>query len=521
MKKRLLSIFVIAALLFSFTSVTADTGLQGSGTQASPFIANDETTLRMLADFPDAYWKLSNDIELTSAWEPISEFSGTLDGNGYKVSGISISDVKGSFLNEAAFFKVNKGTIKDLMLNGAVDYSSSHLGGAIFVYENYGTVSGCSVSGTAELFLSNKYSQNGSQFGGFVSLNYSGGVIENCYSRITIKGLYGGGSLNNLAGSMGFIAANKEGGVIRSCYTASSKASGQMSQTIKAAFCDSNSGSIEACFYDKDLCGYIDEYDTHGLPKSTAAMKMPQTYTGWDFNSVWAIDESINDGYPYLQAEKSATVHTTGVTLDKTAVTIAEGDTVALYPIFTPSNTSNKNVAWTTSSRYVATVDENGVVAGVSEGTAVITATSEDGGYTAACTVTVTANSPVFTQTPASTQEPANYPYKINELIIKSESGEILDKAPANSGFIINTKFTKIKERDAEDYVFIAVYDTDGALLNVDYIQSNLIENHTYSVGFYVPKQEKAIGSVKAFVWSGFNSTEPLAGAELLSVSEF
>ncbi|MFA5453623.1 MAG: Ig-like domain-containing protein, partial [Candidatus Methanomethylophilaceae archaeon] len=59
-----------------------------------------------------------------------------------------------------------------------------------------------------------------------------------------------------------------------------------------------------------------------------------------------------------------------------------------LVVTFTPSNTSNKNVAWDSSNEVVATV-ANGVVSGLTEGTATITATSEDGGFTATCSVSV------------------------------------------------------------------------------------------------------------------------------------
>lgn len=390
MKSKFVSLLTAAVMLMSvfgaFGITASATSLEGAGTEKNPFLACDEASLRMIADFPDAYWKLSNDIELTQAWSPISEFTGTLDGSGYKVSGISISDKMGSWPNEAAFFKVNKGTIKNFMIDGTVNYSSSHLGGAIFVYENYGLISGCGVTGTANLHLSNAYSQNASTFGGFVSANYSGGVIENCYSRITISGSYGGGNYKYLNGSMGFINTNY--GTIRNCYSASEAASNY----VYASFCCSvqTNSAIESCYYDKDLSGYTTEYTNYGLPKTTAAMKMEYNYAGWDFDTVWAIDESINDGYPYLQSEKSVTVRATGIALDKASASIREGSTVALTPIFTPSNASNKNVSWSTSSKYVATVDENGVVTGVSEGTATITATAEDGGYTASCVVTVT-----------------------------------------------------------------------------------------------------------------------------------
>ena len=79
------------------------------------------------------------------------------------------------------------------------------------------------------------------------------------------------------------------------------------------------------------------------------------------------------------------------VTLNKKEVTIKAGNTQALTAIVSPSNATIKSVTWKSSNPKVATVNENGVVTGVSAGTATITATAADGsGVNATCKVTVT-----------------------------------------------------------------------------------------------------------------------------------
>ena len=78
-----------------------------------------------------------------------------------------------------------------------------------------------------------------------------------------------------------------------------------------------------------------------------------------------------------------------GVSLDKNSATIKVGATLQLTPTITPSYAKNKNVSWFSSSSSVATVNSNGLVTGVSEGTATITVRTEDGNFTATCTVTV------------------------------------------------------------------------------------------------------------------------------------
>ena len=54
-----------------------------------------------------------------------------------------------------------------------------------------------------------------------------------------------------------------------------------------------------------------------------------------------------------------------------------------------PENVYNKNVSFESADTRIATVDANGVVTGVSVGETVITVTTEDGGFTGACTINV------------------------------------------------------------------------------------------------------------------------------------
>ena len=79
----------------------------------------------------------------------------------------------------------------------------------------------------------------------------------------------------------------------------------------------------------------------------------------------------------------------TGVTLDQDALTVNRGETAALTATVLPVNATNQKLTWQTGDSTVATV-KNGTVTGVGEGKTTITVTTQDGGYTAQCTVTVT-----------------------------------------------------------------------------------------------------------------------------------
>lgn len=71
---------------------------------------------------------------------------------------------------------------------------------------------------------------------------------------------------------------------------------------------------------------------------------------------------------------------------------MAPNATKQLTAVVYPTNAANKNVTWTSDNEAVATVDGTGLVTANAVGTATITATTEDGGHTDTCVVTVTNN---------------------------------------------------------------------------------------------------------------------------------
>jgi uncharacterized protein YjdB len=81
------------------------------------------------------------------------------------------------------------------------------------------------------------------------------------------------------------------------------------------------------------------------------------------------------------------TVYVTSITLDRTSLEIARGDSYTLAATVLPEDAVNKTVTWSSSNKSVATVDSNGKVTGVKAGTATITAKAGD--RTATCEVKV------------------------------------------------------------------------------------------------------------------------------------
>ena len=92
----------------------------------------------------------------------------------------------------------------------------------------------------------------------------------------------------------------------------------------------------------------------------------------------------------YKDTYYSPSYPVTGIKASPDTLTLTKKDeTAQLTAEVTPSYADNKRVTWQSSDEKVATVDENGKVTAVGNGTATITATSVSGSYTAAVSVTV------------------------------------------------------------------------------------------------------------------------------------
>lgn len=88
--------------------------------------------------------------------------------------------------------------------------------------------------------------------------------------------------------------------------------------------------------------------------------------------------------------ETTTPVAVTGLSVNPTTLTVSEGRTESIVANVVPVNATNKSVTYTSSDEAIATVNVQGVVTGVAEGSATITATTVDGGFTATTAVTVT-----------------------------------------------------------------------------------------------------------------------------------
>jgi uncharacterized protein YjdB len=112
-----------------------------------------------------------------------------------------------------------------------------------------------------------------------------------------------------------------------------------------------------------------------GIAAGTATVTATSEDGGFTSSSVITVQEAV--------------IPVTGVSLSKTVLTVSVNGTEQLSATVAPENATNKNVTWSSNAADVATVDAEGLITGIATGTATVTATSEDGGFTSSCVVTV------------------------------------------------------------------------------------------------------------------------------------
>ena len=80
----------------------------------------------------------------------------------------------------------------------------------------------------------------------------------------------------------------------------------------------------------------------------------------------------------------------TSVSLNETSLSLKAERTASLVATVSPSDAYDKTVTWSSSNTGIATISTSGVVTAKAVGNAVITATTNDGGFKASCNLTVT-----------------------------------------------------------------------------------------------------------------------------------
>ena len=141
---------------------------------------------------------------------------------------------------------------------------------------------------------------------------------------------------------------------------------------------DAGTGDLPTTF--GSISGFSWSGDTSNVGEQTFTLTAP---TGYFFDGLVKTKE-----YTITVVDEDEIVKASGVTLDKTEVTLRKGQTATLTATVEPENVLDDTVTWSSNKEDVATV-ENGVVKAVGVGEATITVKTTDGGFTAECAVNV------------------------------------------------------------------------------------------------------------------------------------
>ncbi len=112
-----------------------------------------------------------------------------------------------------------------------------------------------------------------------------------------------------------------------------------------------------------------------------------------------------------------ASVNVNGISLDKTNIELGINGTLTLVATINPANATNKDVTWSSGNTGIATVNNNGLVTGIKEGTTTITVTTRDGGKTATCTVIIKKSQSTVISPSSVTLDQNNVIIRVNEIL--------------------------------------------------------------------------------------------------------
>lgn len=143
---------------------------------------------------------------------------------------------------------------------------------------------------------------------------------------------------------------------------------------------DSNGGTIVASII----------VDKNGLAiKPEDPTRENYVFAGWYYNDELFDFSTPITGDIKLEARWVEIGRVAGVTLDKNSLTLNVGDTVKLNATVTPEDALDKTISWASSNPDVVSVDADGNIKALKEGTATITVTTKDGEFTAKVEITV------------------------------------------------------------------------------------------------------------------------------------
>ncbi|NCB48370.1 MAG: hypothetical protein EOM55_01905 [Clostridia bacterium] len=219
------------------------------GSENYPYIISNETELKLIG-VSDKYltsmnYKLGSDIIFTENivgnWTPISNFSGTFDGDYFTISNILITDTTIGTLTEVGFFSslTSTGIVKNLILdNITINANATYMGSVV------GKSEGKIQTSIATGQLSNKATTTSSIGGivGFLNYNTSKPIVDRCGFEGGIETVNTSTTLQTNGGVVGY---NFKGRITESYYRATSEGYVKNNQSNFGGIVGKNEGDNE------------------------------------------------------------------------------------------------------------------------------------------------------------------------------------------------------------------------------------------------------------------------------------
>ncbi len=361
-----------------------------------------------IRDDLDGNFRQTNHIDLSDysdnqGWVPIGDntnnFTGSYDGNGFTITGLYIDRQNDNI--QGLFGFVYEADIRNVSLIDVDVTGKDFVGGLAGVNRNSKIVN-CYTTGNVS---------GHNHVGGLIGFSYQGSSVDKCFSQTnvignefvggligrnsnsstTIKYSYSQGDVkgNSKVGGLvgenfnavisdcyslgqvvrraenneqigGFCGHNYQGKILNSYSTGSITYANAESQPINTGFCGAvnteDNYQMEGNYWDVDSSRHS---STRGAAtgKTTDDMTKQNTFSNWDFDDIWAIDERIS--YPYLK-HQSHTHNDFNIPLRKLVPDEINLYTITFHEITATFNAGNYNenteikLKYTTNSSYYA-----------------------------------------------------------------------------------------------------------------------------------------------------------------------
>jgi The GLUG motif/Listeria-Bacteroides repeat domain (List_Bact_rpt) len=288
----------------------------GDGNPGNPYQIDTPEGLDAIRLNLAAEYELIADIDLNVSpynsglgWEPIggstTPFTGILNGNSHRILNLYINRVG----NDVGLFGMTNGAFIEKVGLENVDVTGTG--------QNVGALAGRTDSLATDNYFDN-YAMGtvtgGDQTGGLIGRSAIA-VIKGSFADVTVNGAnmvgglvgystadvadsYATGDVSGLD-SVGGLVGNLFGGSVLTSYAA-----GFVSGlTNRGGLAGLSSGVITDSYYDTDTTG---QSSLEAIGLATALMLDSGNFGGWDFATIWQIDEGVS--YPYLQWQGGANI---------------------------------------------------------------------------------------------------------------------------------------------------------------------------------------------------------------------